>query len=125
MSKRGHEEEAVMNPAAQDQMKEKHTGVDRHGWKVIWSGAIGMALQLAILLASAGRLWWMQAWVLTAFHSFFIALHILVLVKVNPGLLNERGFYIGCHQYLGERELAYVVARIREYFDGQQQAAGC
>lgn len=31
--------------------------------------------------------------------------------------LNESGFYIGCHQYLSQRDKAYVVATIRQYFE--------
>lgn len=30
--------------------------------------------------------------------------------------LNESGFYIGCHQHLGEKQLEYVVERLHRYF---------
>ncbi len=30
--------------------------------------------------------------------------------------LNRSGFYIGCHQYLGEEEMGYIVGAIRGYF---------
>ncbi len=48
-------------------------------------------IHLAVLLAAAGKMWWINAWVLAGMSLVYQASSALILLKYNPGLVNRRG----------------------------------
>jgi protein-S-isoprenylcysteine O-methyltransferase Ste14 len=70
---------------------ENGAGLNRDGVKEIVRGVARMILYLVILLISAGRLDWTNAWVYGGLYVFLAILYSAVMIKVNPELLNERG----------------------------------
>jgi protein-S-isoprenylcysteine O-methyltransferase Ste14 len=54
-------------------------------------GYLGLIIQLGILLVSAGKFSWDRAWELTGLFFFFLVVYTVIMLKVDPGLLNERG----------------------------------
>jgi len=49
-----------------------------------------LLLHLALLLAAAGTLQWINAWVMAGLNLIHQAVNTLVLLRFNPGLLNQR-----------------------------------
>lgn len=49
-----------------------------------------LLLHLALLLAAAGTVRWTNAWVMAGLSLLFQAVNTLVLLRFNPGLLNQR-----------------------------------
>lgn len=50
-----------------------------------------MIIAFAILFVSAGTLAWINAWIFVVLVSIIWVVHIVVLARVNPEVLNERG----------------------------------
>jgi len=51
-------------------------------------------LSLPVLFISAGTLNWMNGWVYFGLIFAYELIYILLLMKINPGLLNERGKFV-------------------------------
>ncbi|MGZ4901434.1 MAG: hypothetical protein ACXVI4_06300 [Halobacteriota archaeon] len=51
-------------------------------------------LSLPVLLASAGMLYWINGWVYFVFTLGYLVVYTLLLIRINPGLLNERGKFL-------------------------------
>ena len=65
--------------------------LDRHG-KIGTLREFGrIFLQLAMLFISAGRLSWINAWVYAGLILILQLVYTIVLINLNPQLLNERG----------------------------------
>jgi len=64
--------------------------LNRQGIKGIVTGFIGIFAGLIILLISSGRINWMNGWLFFALMLGYEAIYVGFLLKVNPGLLNER-----------------------------------
>jgi protein-S-isoprenylcysteine O-methyltransferase Ste14 len=65
--------------------------LNRDGVKGIVREFIRPVIQLAILLISAGRVNWINAWVYIGVFVVIQIVFIVVLYKINPQVLNERG----------------------------------
>ncbi len=51
-------------------------------------------LSLPVLLASADTLYWINGWVYLGFTVGYLVAYTLLLVRINPKLLNERGKFL-------------------------------
>jgi protein-S-isoprenylcysteine O-methyltransferase Ste14 len=67
------------------------TGLNRDGVRGIIREFIRPVIQLAILLISAGRMNWINAWVYIGVFVVIQIVFMVVLYKINPQVLNERG----------------------------------
>lgn len=56
---------------------------------VLWY--VMILVNVPVLLLSAGNLWWWRAWVFIGLSMGYQTITNIVLVKVDPALLNERG----------------------------------
>ena len=65
-------------------------GLNREGKRGVIKGFIRLALFLVLLLVSAGRLDWAAAWLLAAVQTSVHAASVLLLVRLDPELLNHR-----------------------------------
>jgi protein-S-isoprenylcysteine O-methyltransferase Ste14 len=70
---------------------ENKTGLDRNGVKELVRSTIRFFIHLAVLLISAGKIWWINAWVYFGLYLFLQVVYALVMLRINPDLLNERG----------------------------------
>jgi protein-S-isoprenylcysteine O-methyltransferase Ste14 len=52
------------------------------------------SLALPVLLASAGTIYWINGWVYFGFTFGYLIAYTLLLMRINPSLLNERGKFI-------------------------------
>ena len=68
--------------------------LDRYGKRGIIIGFIGLIIYLAILLLSAGSLTWINAWIYIGFSFLATMNYVLIMVRKNPQLLNERGKFM-------------------------------
>lgn len=66
-------------------------GLNRDGVRGIVREFLRPVIQLAILLISAGKIGWINAWVYIALFVLIQIIFMVVLLKINPQLLNERG----------------------------------
>ncbi len=65
--------------------------LNRYGLRGIVTGVIGIFIALVILLISAGKINWVNAWVFFALILGYEIIYVVLFLKVNPQLLNERG----------------------------------
>jgi protein-S-isoprenylcysteine O-methyltransferase Ste14 len=65
--------------------------LNRDGVRGIVSGFIGIFVGLIILLISAGKISWVNAWVFFGLILSYEIIYVGLFLKVNPELLNERG----------------------------------
>jgi len=65
--------------------------LDRHAVRSVARDCAFILFNFFVLLASAGRVWWVNAWVITGLALLFQATSAAVLAKLNPGLLSKRG----------------------------------
>jgi protein-S-isoprenylcysteine O-methyltransferase Ste14 len=47
-----------------------------------------------VLLAAAGTIYWINGWVYFGFILSYLVVYTLLLLRINPGLLNERGKFL-------------------------------
>lgn len=64
--------------------------INRQGVKGIVTAFIGIFAGLIILLISSGKINWMNEWLFFALMLTYEIIYVGFLLKVNPGLLNER-----------------------------------
>ena len=67
------------------------TRLNRYGVRYIGREISGSFIHLGVLLISAGKIWWINAWVCIGLVLFYQIANALVLIKLNPQLFNERG----------------------------------
>jgi len=67
------------------------SNLNRFGIRGIIVQSILIIIGLAILFISAGTLAWINAWVYVGLVSIYWVISTVVLAKVNPEMLNERG----------------------------------
>lgn len=65
--------------------------LDRNGVRGIVVWFAGIILQFIVLLASAGKVMWINAWLFFALCMAYEIAVTVVLVRKNPAMLNERG----------------------------------
>lgn len=65
--------------------------LNRDGVRGIVREFLRPVIQLAILLISAGRMTWINAWVYIGVFVVIQIVFMVVLYKINPQVLNERG----------------------------------
>jgi len=80
-----------MTNSAKNSLDQNISGLDQHGRIGIIREYGRVLLQLILLLISAGRLSWINAWVYAGLILFLQSIYIIVLINMNPQLLNERG----------------------------------
>jgi len=73
---------------------EQRAGLNRSGIRGIAAQSILIIIGLVILFASAGTLAWINAWIYAGLVSIYQVISTVVLARVNPQLLNERGTVI-------------------------------
>jgi protein-S-isoprenylcysteine O-methyltransferase Ste14 len=66
-------------------------GLNRLGVRGITAQSILIIIGFAILFISAGTLAWIKAWVYVGLVSIYWVISTVVLARVNPEMLNERG----------------------------------
>jgi len=67
------------------------SSLNRFGIRSIVVQTISLIIGLAILFISAGTLAWINAWVYFGLVSIYWVISTVVLARVNPEMLNERG----------------------------------
>jgi protein-S-isoprenylcysteine O-methyltransferase Ste14 len=67
------------------------SGLNRFGIRGIIVQSILIIVGFAILFISAGTLAWINAWVYVGLVSIYWVISTVVLARVNPEMLNERG----------------------------------
>jgi protein-S-isoprenylcysteine O-methyltransferase Ste14 len=65
--------------------------LNRFGIRGITVQSILLVIGLAILFVSAGTIDWINAWIYVGLVSSYWVISTVVLIKVNPRMLNERG----------------------------------
>lgn len=83
----------ISNSTGQDSIQSKG-GLNRYGVELIVREFIRPLVHLAILLISAGKIDWINAWIYTSLFLFLQIVQSVVLIKINPQLLNERRKFI-------------------------------
>jgi len=68
--------------------------LDRYGKRCILITLMLILLQLAVLLISAGSLYWANAWAYTGLLTITWLAANIAMLKINPELLNERGRFV-------------------------------
>jgi protein-S-isoprenylcysteine O-methyltransferase Ste14 len=69
-------------------------GLDRYGRRGLFIAAISIVIMLVILLASAGTIVWINAWVMAGLYLVLTVVYSVAMIRKNPGLLNERGKFM-------------------------------
>ena len=69
----------------------QRTGLNRVGIRGIAVQSILIVLGIVILFVSAGTLAWINAWIYVGLVSIYQVISTVVLARVNPQVLNERG----------------------------------
>ena len=67
------------------------SSLNRSGVRSIIVQTISLIIGLAILFISAGTLAWVNAWIYVGLVSIYWVTSTVVLARVNPEMLNERG----------------------------------
>ena len=67
------------------------SSLNRFGIRGIFVQSIFIIIGLAVLFISAGTLAWINAWVYVGLVSIYWVISTVVLARVNPDMLNERG----------------------------------
>ena len=65
--------------------------LDRNGIRRIIILFVFLSLVHFVLMVSSGDLLWWNAWAFTGGYLFWVTVIFIVMLKVNPNLLNERG----------------------------------
>jgi hypothetical protein len=68
----------------------KTSKLNRYGRRGLVVNFSGIILALVVLLISANDLYWVNEWVYFGFMLSYEIIYMLLLMKINPGLLNER-----------------------------------
>jgi protein-S-isoprenylcysteine O-methyltransferase Ste14 len=79
--------------AAQNSDKQR-AGLNRSGIRGIAVQSILIVIGLIILFLSAGTLAWIRGWIYVGLVSIYQVISTVVLARLNPQLLNERGTVI-------------------------------
>lgn len=72
----------------------KKSKLDKYGRKGIVVNLFFIILSLPVLFVSAGTIYWINGWVYFGFILAYEIIYTLILMKINPGLLNERGKFV-------------------------------
>ena len=83
-----------MTDSATQNSDTKRAGLNRSGIRGIAVQSILIVIGLVILFASAGTLAWINAWIYVGLVIIYHIVSMVVLARVNPELLNERGTVI-------------------------------
>ena len=75
-----------MNP-----VHKRKTGLDRYGRREMIGHLAGPLMIALFFFMAAGRLDFYRGWIWAGLTMLYYLAGLLVLLKVNPGLLNERG----------------------------------
>jgi protein-S-isoprenylcysteine O-methyltransferase Ste14 len=81
--------QSINSPTAKDRF-----GLDRYGRRGLFIGLISIVIVLVILLVSAGTIKWINAWVMAGLWLVLTVIYSVVMIRKNPGLLNERGKFM-------------------------------
>lgn len=71
-----------------------NSSLDRYGRRGIVVNFFFIILSLPVLMSSAGTVYWVNGWIYFILVLTYEIAYILILMKINPGLLNERGKFI-------------------------------
>jgi protein-S-isoprenylcysteine O-methyltransferase Ste14 len=80
--------------SAKQNSDKQGSGLNRSGIRGIAGQSILIIIGVTILFASAGTLAWMNAWIYVGLVIIYQVVSTVVLARVNPELLNERGTVI-------------------------------
>jgi protein-S-isoprenylcysteine O-methyltransferase Ste14 len=80
-----------MPDSATQNSNKQSAGLNRVGIRGIAVQSILIVLGLIVLFISAGTLAWINAWIYVGLVSIYQVVSTVVLARVNPQLLNERG----------------------------------
>ncbi|MCJ7515757.1 MAG: isoprenylcysteine carboxylmethyltransferase family protein [Dehalococcoidia bacterium] len=80
-----------MSDSATQNSDKQGTGLNRLGIRGILVQSILIVIGLIVLFISAGTLAWINAWIYVGLVSIYQVISTVVLARVNPQLLNERG----------------------------------
>ncbi|MHA1378286.1 MAG: methyltransferase family protein [Candidatus Helarchaeota archaeon] len=80
----------MSEPIAENSNKTKN-GLNRYGIRGITRDIFLILVYQVILLISADDIWWINAWIFTGIVLTYQIINDLILIKLNPQLLNERG----------------------------------
>ncbi len=81
-----------MPPSTTKQIKSP--GLNQYGKKGLVVNFFFIFLSLPVLFVSAGTIFWINGWTYFGFILAYEIIYILTLMKINPGLLNERGKFV-------------------------------
>ncbi len=70
-------------------------GLNRKGLRGILAQSVLVIFGLAVLFISAGTVMWLNGWIYTGTVCLYFIVSTIVLAKLNPQLLNERGRVTG------------------------------
>jgi protein-S-isoprenylcysteine O-methyltransferase Ste14 len=70
------------------------SSLNRQGIRGIIVQSIIVLLAFVILFVSAGTLAWINGWIFVGLISILWVIHIVIMVRTNPEMLNERGSVI-------------------------------
>jgi protein-S-isoprenylcysteine O-methyltransferase Ste14 len=72
-------------------LKEDRTRLTRDGVRGITREVILTLVHFAVLLISAGEIYWINAWLCIGLGLSYHIINTIFLLKINPQMLNERG----------------------------------
>jgi protein-S-isoprenylcysteine O-methyltransferase Ste14 len=72
----------------------KTSQLNQYGRRGVVVNFFFIILSLAVLLASAGTINWINGWVYFGFILVYEIVYTLLLMRINPELLNERGKFV-------------------------------
>ncbi len=67
------------------------TGLSRGALRELAGSSIRFFIHLAVLLVSAGRIWWINAWVYFGLYLLVQIIYAIIMIKKNPEVLDARG----------------------------------
>ena len=68
--------------------------LDKHGRNGIIINLFFIFLSIPVLFISAGTIYWINGWVYFGVILSYEIVYIFILMKINPGLLNQRGKFV-------------------------------
>lgn len=80
----------LMSNEKVDRSKTREVRLNRDGVRGIVRGFIRPIITLFVLLISSGSIGWINAWVYAGMRLLYHVTYVLLLMKVNPELLNQR-----------------------------------
>jgi protein-S-isoprenylcysteine O-methyltransferase Ste14 len=80
-----------MSTGRADGSKRGEAQLNRDGLRGVVRGFVRPVIGLLILLVSAGTIGWINAWIYVGMRLLYHVTYVRLLMKKNPGLLNQRG----------------------------------